>query len=197
MKHNHLLVAGALATALLTAACGQVASPAASPKRASAASAKVTKPVAQPLAGDDKSTAKADLESLWSGSVGGQSASMSLSWGGVRVDLGPASFDGQISGQSVYGTLRRRGVPTPAHVSLSGFGQSMSGRIGDLSANVQFGGDFVSGFVGQRSISVSVTPTSVSGFLANRSVFLGGTGVQQGEGPGLVAAIVVLAAAAE
>lgn len=190
---THLRVAAAATAVALATGCGQVAHTGVA-RGASGASAKTT---INPPAKKAVEKADAGAESLWGGSVGVQSASVSLSLGSwVRASLGRADFNGSTFGNSVSGSLRREtGTET---VTLHGFSSSVQGRIGRASviASISPGG-WVTGRVGDRHVNLSVSRTMVTGDVDGRRFFLSGTGLEPKEDLGFTAALLVLAAAAE
>lgn len=188
---THLLVAAAATAATLATGCGQVAHTGVA-KGASGLAAKTT--INKPKAAEK---ADAGAESLWGGSVGVQSASISLSLGSwVRASIGRCDFNGSTFGSSVSGSLRRdTGTET---VTIQGFSSSVQGRIGhdQVIASISPGG-WVTGRVGNRFVNLSVSRTMVTGDVDGRRFFLSGTGLEPREDLGFTAALLVLAAAAE
>lgn len=191
----HLKVAAAAMVAMLAAGCGHAAqTPGALGKGLAGAQAQTT--IRKPAPAGEKQ-AEGGLESMWDGTVGVQSASITLSSGAwVRASVGRADFNGSTFGSSVSGSLRRDGATDNVHIS--GFGPSVQGRIGRDSVYATLGSSgWLSGRVGDRHVSLSVSRTMVSGTAGGQRVFLSGMGVEPGEELALTAALLVLAAAAE
>ena len=190
----HQKVAAAVAVAAVTTGCG-IATNAPQGLGKGTGDAKAQTTIRKPAPAAEKQ-ADVGAESMWSGRVGGQSASIMLSLGSwVRASVGDADFNGSTFGSSVSGSLRRAGGTDSVH--LSGFSSSVTGRIGRDSAICSISpGGWVTGRVGDRHVNLSVNRTMVSGNVDSLRFWLSGTGLEPNEDLGFTAALLVLAAAA-